>query len=586
MHLQKKTISILSFIGFTVVTVFLFQNCNGSGVSFKTLDYNSLTSSSFLSTDISSDNDNRQVANDQAANSNNGGSHVSSPLVGTPPVSAIPSLSSEFKFLSFLGDGLTKGIGDIDLIDDSKNYSNTFFIKDDDLEKVVEKLRRAALLKKKTIIMLEDIIFDWKSGKPVEIQSNYLASIEQLFHLISSSGLLDTVIGFYVIDEPYLKNMSATRKLTQQAVYQNLKNVGLSIKNIFKNKKLLVAEGYPVLDEFFKNGIWPGFPSEYDYVGLSCYIHFSGVCDTESSYRKYIQGIYSKLDKSSGQKIFIVLDNYWGVPLADQKKQIQDRLIERVKLQFQLASEYNSAGLVSFLYQSINSESLVGLNDMIYLKSVTTKLSANYLEYPFCQSGSGAVFYPRNCILNLTVSTTCTPSTANSGDSIECNANIKLNSAASVAYKQIEWEVEYDNHRIEPVPDCTNKSKCSWNQVPAGRYIVRAKVISLTGLMSWSDAVVTVNEKKLSVTVTTTCSPDFPKNGDTVICTSAINSESFKNIDWEVQYDNGKTEATGYCANQKVCSWLKVPSGKYIVRTKVRHLNDELSWSDVIVDVK
>lgn len=111
-------------------------------------------------------------------------------------------------------------------------------------------------------------------------------------------------------------------------------------------------------------------------------------------------------------------------------------------------------------------------------------------------------------------------------------------------------------------------------------------MISLTGLMSWSDAVVTINAKKSPVIVTTTCSPSSPKSGDTVICTSVTSSDLFKNISWEVQYDNGKIESTDSCANLKVCSWKNVPSGKYIVRSKIKNISDELSWSDAIVDVK
>ncbi|MBC7742009.1 MAG: hypothetical protein H7061_07425, partial [Bdellovibrionaceae bacterium] len=280
------------------------------------------------------------------------------------------SSQSSIKYFGFFADGMA-GVGTGNYISETSKVPNINFISSENISGLGSKIEAAAKGGNKVVIIAEAYLFNWQT---VELQSNFKTNLYTLKNYLDTNGYADNVAGFYMVDEPYFKNVTAKSPLSEQQVYNNLQEAAAQMNQIFGSKIIMVTEAYPTFDKYLETGKWLGFPPEYNWIAVNCYLVYGSICDTDEKYTKYVTALNSKL--VANQQIILTLDNYLNsVPGANAGP--ENKLIARTKLQIALAQKFNSPALISFLYQSqINeNESLVGLNNLPNLKDYIFKLA-------------------------------------------------------------------------------------------------------------------------------------------------------------------------------------------------------------------
>lgn len=284
--------------------------------------------------------------------------------------------NSQLRYFGFFADGMEhEGSGNY--INETSVVANVHFVSADTPDGLTPKIRLAAARSSKVFIMAEGLLFDWQT---VRLQQNYKANLANLRKHLVDKGLIGSVIGFYVIDEPYFKNSVASNKLTDQEVYNNLKTAAIEINKVFGSPIIISSEAFPILDQYVKTGQWLAFPEEYSWLAINCYLAFAATCDTEAKYENYVKALQSTLKGS--QRVFMTLDNYYNI---NPDASIESKLIERTKFQVKLALKYDSPALISFLYQGasdrVGVENLPALKDYIFnLASSITGKGTHALE--------------------------------------------------------------------------------------------------------------------------------------------------------------------------------------------------------------
>ena len=294
-----------------------------------------------------------------------------SSFVAPETVATLNSITSNLRYFGFFADAM-QGAGIGNYIDSTSMVANIHFISGDTPNLIAGKVRQAKNQNNKAVLMLENHIFNWQT---VELQANYVNNLSSIYGELKIQGLLDTVLGIYVIDEPYLKNKIAKSPLTEQQVFNGLKIAADAILNTFGTKVILASEAYPIIDDSLSSGSWLAFPENYNWLAVNCYLAFGSVCDTNEKYEKYVSTLASHLNTTKNQHMFLTIDNYWNSDAA-KTTEIQRKLITRVNFQVELAKKYNAVALVSFLYQSVPAENLFGLVEMPNLKDYVFGIAA------------------------------------------------------------------------------------------------------------------------------------------------------------------------------------------------------------------
>ena len=285
-----------------------------------------------------------------------------------------PEVASDLKYFGFFADGM-EGVGKGDYIESTGAVANIHFVSVESLDRMAEKIKLAIRLKSKVILMLEGYFFDWQT---VRLRQDYKVYVATLKKYLSDHNLTDSILGIYIIVEPYWKNENSSQKLTQQQVYDNLKTAATEVQNNFKSKLIISTEGYPILDQFVSTGQWLGFPSEYNWIAVNCYLAFGEPCNTDDKYENYIKILHSKLS-GSHQHLIFTLDNYID-SRTSMTPVIQNALTNRVKFQHNLAIKYGAKALVSFLFQSSASDHLTGLIDIPGLQATVFDLATSVTQ--------------------------------------------------------------------------------------------------------------------------------------------------------------------------------------------------------------
>lgn len=278
----------------------------------------------------------------------------------------------------YFADAMT-GVGKGDYLTETAAAGANVHFVSGEVHEIAQKMRKVKSLNSSAILMLQNQIYDWKT---VRLQANSEYRVREVRDLLQTEGTLSSVVGIYVIDEPYFINdlSKGSDKLDPSIVYQNLSSGADLVKKYFGNNVLILSsEAYPILDSHLIKNNWPAFPPNYNLIAVNCYLSFGPICDTEAKYRKYIDILASAL--KSNQRLFLTLDNYWPTT-ASTSATIQQSLIARTNLQVQIAKEKNITVLVSFLYQSQPAEvdPLYGLESMPTLFSHVRNISAHHLN--------------------------------------------------------------------------------------------------------------------------------------------------------------------------------------------------------------
>lgn len=277
------------------------------------------------------------------------------------------SLNSNLRYFGFFADGMEhEGSGNY--ISETAEVANIHFISADSVEGLTEKIKLAASRNSQVVILVEGFLFDWQT---LQLQKNYKTNLANLKNHLVQNNLLGSVLGFYVVDEPYFKNSVAQAKLSDQNVFNNLKAAATEINSVFGSPQILItSEAVPTLDKYMASGQWLGFPSEISWVAVNCYLAFGSMCDTPAKYESYVSALHSTLQ--SNQHLFLTLDNYTN---KNSDVIMENKLVERTKFQIQLAVRYDAVALVSFIYQSAPDRS--GLTELPALRSFVFDLASS-----------------------------------------------------------------------------------------------------------------------------------------------------------------------------------------------------------------
>ncbi len=283
---------------------------------------------------------------------------------------------TSLKYFGFFADAMTNSY-----ISETSAVANIHFVQGSNVSDVAAKVKLAANANDLAVIMVQPLIFTWQSAR---LSADYKTTIQQLYQTLLNQQLLGSVLGFYVIDEPYWENVSFNVNDSNQQVYNNLQLAAQELNSVFGNKIIIATEATPTMDKFIAGNPWPGFPPEYNWVAVNCYLAQGPTCDTNEKFINYTSALFSTMTNKPNQNLIFTLDNYWNSD-AGKTATIQQQLIQRTQLQYNLAVQYNSPALISFIYQSIpsSSDNLVGLMDMPLLKheifdlarSITQKFS-------------------------------------------------------------------------------------------------------------------------------------------------------------------------------------------------------------------
>lgn len=271
------------------------------------------------------------------------------------------STNSNLRYFGYFADG-SEGVGTGNYIAETGRTANLHMI-DGGGESFFKKIQLAKEKNSKVIISLYSFLFRVNG---VRLQNEYLQNLVKLKSDLNARNLLDVIFGFYVVDEPYWNNSRQSNALSDQSVFSNLQTAARAIKQVFGPQAItLASEAYVPLQK-----PWLGFPAEYDWLAVNCYLAFGPICQTEESYRKLVNQFSQHL--LPNQRLFLTLDNYWS---SMPTPAVEKMLFERTLFQQNLALEYKAIALISFLYQNVPEGQLYGLISMNELRAHVERLA-------------------------------------------------------------------------------------------------------------------------------------------------------------------------------------------------------------------
>jgi hypothetical protein len=271
-------------------------------------------------------------------------------------------------YFGFWGDGASN-VGAGNYINETADMSNIHYVSasldgttsDEWRQKIIQAQNK----NHKVILMLEGALFKWAS---VDLNP----SRDYILDLLKKNlvGLDDTIVGVYLIDEPYWKNSSAVSPLTTQDVYENLKLAAVSVKTYFPQATIMLTEAAPVIKAAAETGVDAlHFPPNIDWIAANCYLYYDEcqtVADLDELYHKVAMNL------SANQKMFFTLEGHWNIKKVGILQSTQINLIQRNEVILKLSAKYPTVAYFPFLYQSQGEAS--GIADMPLLKTYFQKL--------------------------------------------------------------------------------------------------------------------------------------------------------------------------------------------------------------------
>lgn len=324
------------------------------------------------------------------------------------------ALTGQVQYVAYFADAM-EGVARGDYIEETSRHANLHMVNSDTNEGYIRKLTKVKNVNDKAMLLLQNHLFIWATA---ELRPDYKEEVQRLYNVLKEANLLDTVVGAYLIDEPFwhdalvfeehLKNPSKRASIGPDAVYRNLQLAAAAVKDVFGAQIITAAsEAHTFVIKYdlpaaYPYSGYPGFPSNVDWLAVNCYYNYGAPCDTNEEYGELNQALVSKF--TSNQRLFVTLDAYWPRDPSGEPG-VEDHLINRVEYQMQIAQQFNAVAVVPFLYQSNTSHGTqFGIRTFPRLYSMVEELG-----YSITGKSRGAQFF-------------CSKSEYACNDTIECTA--------------------------------------------------------------------------------------------------------------------------------------------------------------------
>ncbi len=282
-------------------------------------------------------------------------------------ISITSNLYAQVEHFFYFGDAMN-GVGNGNYIEQTANSANAHMISaptsPELSEEWLNKIKQAASHGNKSIIIVENLIFQWRQ---IVLQENAERNLIRFKNLIGKYE--EHILGFYLSDEPYHRNLNSSNTLSDDEVYHNLQEAALLIKKHFPNAIVWLTEAYPVVEPGIK------YPSAVDWIGVNCYAAWSSC--TEAALIRFYDNLQEGLKPH--QRITFTLDGYWNRE-GFESDEVQKRLIERNAFFSGLRARYNPIAFVPFIYQSYDegNGNRYGLEKMpqvdLYLRQLSNSI--------------------------------------------------------------------------------------------------------------------------------------------------------------------------------------------------------------------
>ncbi len=266
----------------------------------------------------------------------------------------LQQLSGDIRYFGFWGDALN-GVGTGDYIQETASAANVHFIGVNSDYGITQawsdKVSAARSKGNKSILMLESVLFQWASSNPHPYRASLMNNLKSVL-----AGQESSIVGIYLIDEPFWKNSLNTKPLSDDQVYANLADAAKFVKQHFPNAVVITTEAAPVVQS--KN---IQMPQEIDWIGVNCYAYYAECTTVEQ-----LDGLYTRLKNAlkSHQKMIFTLDGHWSSLTGIDASTGATRLVNRNKDILKLIPKYPTIALFPFIYQSHGPEGIIGTRDL------------------------------------------------------------------------------------------------------------------------------------------------------------------------------------------------------------------------------
>jgi hypothetical protein len=384
MKLSSPGIKLLKKLLFIIPLVVVFQNCGG---------FNPL-----LSTTLSS------TATEIPTQPSGGGSGDGGQIAGSidrPLDSTLPFLVGFFAG-SVEGNGMAIGDGgspsiNYDYMNSVAPLSNVIVLGSSDIDDVVVRVRRAAGFGKKSIIMLQYLLYPWKVplGAAVGTPSAQTfvpdPAYQTIFDLLwkSLGDQRSNIAGFYIFDEPYKNNFCAgtpsnsacgTRAGPNNMVSTAAVRAGLDqVINYIKLKSsaptlMVFSPDVEVSNSQFASVMLPPL---LDMYGVDCYLEFGPIC-SEAAVNQLVMTM--KAARRPNQKLIFVMDGT-GPVTSDLNLNLRNRLWSRI-----IGDNINITGMIMpFIYENSPQDEVTGLQSLPLALEAISIYAQGYMDIVSCQ---------------------------------------------------------------------------------------------------------------------------------------------------------------------------------------------------------
>lgn len=294
------------------------------------------------------------------------------------------------------GDGATTDLA-YDYTASIAPFSNVIFVGSDAQADLVARVKRAASMGKKSVVMIEYLLFPYKVpiGAPAGTAAQPTFLPDENYQTIftnfwSALGpLQSSVAGFYIFDEPYKHNFCAgtqnnncfsnaapgpNNMVSTQQMREGLDNVIHFVKSLTGKPTMMIFS--PDLE--VPNPLFSGtmLPPELDYFGVDCYLEFGAICSESNIYY-----LFSILKSALGpkQKLMFALDATGPISsdaALSQRNQLWAKIIgDNLSI---------TGAIVPFIYQNAPSDNVIGLVSLPLTYGSVTTFMRGYLDLLKC----------------------------------------------------------------------------------------------------------------------------------------------------------------------------------------------------------
>ncbi len=256
-----------------------------------------------------------------------------------------------------------------DYIAETAAESNVAVIPPDETNSFIPRLQKARTQGLGAVLMVRDTLFSSVGGI---LYADYESRFTALWNSLSEYH--GSIVGFYLIDEPYSNNMHPSGTyLSESQLKQNLYDATSVIQRVAPGRPVMFAE---TTTHVARGDFASLIPSNVNYIGVNCYLSYPdglGYPDTpgrdvESCSEARAASVVQTLSQAlqSHQKLLVTADGYfYNIPPAYSV--LNDSLLRsRIVYWQNLLTPYFAAGKIGaftpFIYQSVG-DSLSGLNE-------------------------------------------------------------------------------------------------------------------------------------------------------------------------------------------------------------------------------